>query len=201
MNNYFNKPQTLEALRKQYKELLKKYHPDNGGNVSDTQEINAEYDRLFKALKDRHESKSDSTTNTNKSEYSQNMYNWENDKALREVLEKIVNFDGIEIEIAGQWIWVAGNTYRHKKELKEIGFKWASQKKQWYFHTDAFKKKSRKSLSMEDIRNYYGSTKVYTNTNVLLEAWDIKKINGYNHLQGYTQYIIINKEGMRIWKE
>ena len=187
MNNYFNKPQTLEALRKQYKELLKKYHPDNGGNVSDTQEINAEYDRLFKALKDRHESKSDSTTNTNKSEYSQNMYNWENDKALREVLEKIVNFDGIEIEIAGQWIWVAGNTYRHKKELKEIGFKWASQKKQWYFHTDTFRKRSRKSLSMEDIRSYYGSTKVYTNAKVLLEAWDIKKINGYNHLQGYTQ--------------
>ena len=187
MNNYFNKPQTLEALRKQYKELLKKYHPDNGGNVSDTQEINAEYDRLFKALKDRHESKSDSTTNTNKSEYSQNMYNWENDKALREVLEKIVNFDGIEIEIAGQWIWVAGNTCRHKKELKENGFKWASQKKQWYFHTDTFRKRSRKSLSMEDIRSYYGSTKVYTNAKVLLEAWDIKKINGYNHLQGYTQ--------------
>lgn len=170
MNNYFNKPQTLEALRKQYKELLKKYHPDNGGNVSDTQEINAEYDRLFKALKDRHESKSDSTANTNKSEYSQNMYNWENDKALREILEKIINFDGIEIEIAGQWIWVSGNTYSHKKELKELNFKWASQKKQWYFHTDAFKKKSRKSLSMEDIRSYYGSTKVYTNTNVLLEA-------------------------------
>ena len=53
MNNYFNKPQTLEALRKQYKELLKKYHPDNiNGSTEATQEINAEYDRLFRELKD-----------------------------------------------------------------------------------------------------------------------------------------------------
>lgn len=168
---YFNNVSTLETLRKQYKELLKKYHPDNiNGSTEATQEINVEYDRLFSELKDKHESKSDSTANTNKSEYSQNMYDWENDKALREVLEKIINFDGIEIEIAGQWIWVSGNTYSHKKELKELNFKWASQKKQWYFHIDTFKKKSRKSLSMEDIRSYYGSTKVYTNTNVLLEA-------------------------------
>jgi DnaJ-class molecular chaperone len=46
----------LEELRRQYKELLKKYHPDNANG--NTQEINAEYDVLFKRLKDRHESKS-----------------------------------------------------------------------------------------------------------------------------------------------
>lgn len=168
---YFNNVATLEMLRKEYKELLKKYHPDNiNGSTEATQEINAEYDKLFRELKNKHESKTDSTNNNNKSEYSQNMYDWENDKALREVLEKIINFEGIEIEIAGQWIWVSGNTYNYKKELKELNFKWASQKKQWYFHTDTFKKKSRKSLSMEDIRSYYGSTKVYTNVSVLLEA-------------------------------
>ena len=30
MNTYFKNVQTLEELRKQYKVLLKKYHPDNG---------------------------------------------------------------------------------------------------------------------------------------------------------------------------
>ena len=171
---YFNNVNALEDLRRQYKELLKKYHPDNPqGSTEACQEINAEYDRLFKVLKDKHESKSDKTadsTNTKQSEYSKNMYDWENDKALREVLQKIINFDGIEIEIVGAWLWVSGNTYIFKDELKEIGFKWASQKKQWYFHTDAYRKRSRKSLSMDDIRNYYGSTKVYTDTRVLQEA-------------------------------
>lgn len=173
MGKYFENISTLEELRKQYRDLLKKHHPDNGGNVADMQEINAEYDKLFKMLKDRHESKSTDNSNnqnTKQSDYNKNMYDWENDKALREVLEKIINFNGIDIEIAGQWIWISGNTYAYKKELKEIGFKWASQKKQWYWHSEIFRKKSHKTLSMEDIRNYYGSTKVNTNSRVLLEA-------------------------------
>ena len=89
---------------------------------------------------------------------------------MREVLQKIINFDGIEIEIAGQWIWISGNTYSYKKELKEIGFKWASQKKQWFWHSDKFTKKSHKTLSMDEIRNYYGSTKINTMHTKLLEA-------------------------------
>ena len=128
MSKYFKDINTLEELRRQYRDLLKKYHPDNAnGSTEATQEINAEYDRLFKMLKDRHESKSADNQNTKQSDYSQNMYDWENDKALHEVLEKIINFNGIDIEIAGQWIWISGNTYAYKKELKEIGFKWASR--------------------------------------------------------------------------
>ena len=38
---YFNNVCTLEELRKQYKELLKIHHPDNGGNVAQMQEVNA----------------------------------------------------------------------------------------------------------------------------------------------------------------
>ena len=62
---YFKNVHTLEELRKQYKELLKKYHPDNAnGSTEATQEINAEYDRLFKLLKDKHERKSDNTADS-----------------------------------------------------------------------------------------------------------------------------------------
>ena len=172
MNKYFKDVNTLEELRRQYRDLLKKYHPDNAnGSTQATQEINAEYDKLFKVLKNRHESKSaDNTENNTKTDFNANMYDWENDKALRETLQKIINFNGIEITICGQWLWVSGNTYSYKKELKEIGFKWASQKKMWFWHSENFRKKSRKTLSMEEIQNYYGSTKVKTNTKILLEA-------------------------------
>lgn len=88
------------------------------------------------------------------------MYDWENDKALRDILQRVINYCGIEI--AGQWIWLSGNTYAYRKDLKDIGFKWASQKKQWYWHSEAFRKRSHRTLSMEDIRSYYGSTKVNT---------------------------------------
>ena len=153
---YFKDINSLEELRKQYKELLKKYHPDNGGDVAIMQEVNAEYDKLFQMLKNKHEN----DTTKEQTSYNQNMYDWENDRVLREVLAKIIHFSGIEILICGQWIWLDGNTFSYKKELKEMGFKWASQKKKWYFHTDTFRKKSRKTLSMEDIQNYYGSTTV-----------------------------------------
>lgn len=53
---YFKNVETLEELRKQYKDLLKKYHPDNPqGSTEATQEINAEYDSLFNLLKNRHD--------------------------------------------------------------------------------------------------------------------------------------------------
>lgn len=51
MNKWFKNVSSVEKLRKQYRELLKKFHPDNeGGSVEATQEINAEYDRLFADL-------------------------------------------------------------------------------------------------------------------------------------------------------
>jgi DnaJ-class molecular chaperone len=169
---YFKNPTTLEELRRQYKELLKRYHPDNpNGSTEATQQINMEYDNFFKILKDRHEKEKQTNSNTEKSNYDNMKYDFTENKKLREVLEKIITFTDINIEICGGWIWVDGNTYQYKEALKKIGFKWAREKKMWYFHTEAFRKKSHKKLSMDDIRSYYGSTEVETkNTQRLKQA-------------------------------
>ena len=164
MTKYFKDVETLEHLRKQYRDLLKKYHPDNAhGSTEATQEINSEYDRLFRMLKDKHDhmnaGKKDGKAKT---DFDSMKYDFSEDSKLRDVLQKIITFDGINIEIVGCWIWVDGNTYSYKDTLKELGFKWAREKKKWYFHTEAFRKRSKKKLSMDDIRNYYGSTEVET---------------------------------------
>lgn len=160
---YFKNVNTLEELRKQYRDLLKQYHPDNpNGSTEATQAINAEYDNLFKALKDRHEKQTEGKTTDNKTDFDNMKYNFEEDEKLREVLQNIISFSGINIEIIGCWIWVDGNTYEYKDTLKVQGFKWAREKKKWYFHTEAFRKRSHKKLSIDDIRNYYGSTEVKT---------------------------------------
>lgn len=165
---YFKNVNTLEELRKQYKELLKNFHPDNeNGSVEITQEINNEYDRLFKVLKDKHEKQT--TASDKETDFNKAYWNYEEDKALREILQKVVHLANITIEICGSWIWISGNTYQHKVELKEIGFRWASQKKQWYWHSEAFRKRGKKPLSMDDIRNYYGSTEVETESQRLLK--------------------------------
>ena len=162
MTTYFKNVSTLEDLRKQYKELLKKFHPDNAsGSTQATQEINAEYDRLFSALKDKHESRSaGSTENENKTEFNKMKYDLKEDELLRTMLQKVIHLSDITIEIIGNWIWISGNTYQYRKEFKDLGFKFAGQKKSWYWHSEAFRKRSHKKLSMDDIRNYYGSTEI-----------------------------------------
>ena len=165
MKTYFSNVQTLDELRKQYRDLLKKYHPDNGGSEEETKAINIEYERLFKILKDKHTRQQDNTTDNktdSKTSYDNMRYNFEEDELLREMLQKVIHLSDITIEVIGNWLWISGNTYQYRKEFKDLGFKFAGQKKSWYWHSDAFKKRSRKKLSMDDIRNYYGSTEVET---------------------------------------
>ena len=167
MNTYFKNVNTLEELRKQYKELLKQHHPDNGGDVAIMQEINAEYDRLFKILKNQHES---NKSEEKESSYSNMKYDFSEDEKLRDILNKVIHFSDITIEIIGNWIWLGGNTYPCRKELKELGFEFAGKKKMWYWHSEAFMKKSHKTLSMNDIRNYYGSTEIEPDKQKKLET-------------------------------
>ena len=78
-----------------------------------------------------------------------------------EIIEKLIHLDGIEIEICGTWIWLTGNTYFHREYLKEIGCRWSSGHKKWYWTEAPFYNKSSKK-SMERIRLEYGSEKVAT---------------------------------------
>ena len=98
MYKYFAEVKTIEELRQRYRELLKKYHPDNeGGSVEITQEINTEYDRLFEDLNEKKQ------TDKETPKYD---YQAEND-AFKEVLNKIIHINA-DIEIIGSWIWVHG---------------------------------------------------------------------------------------------
>lgn len=143
---YFKNVETLEELRKQYKELLKKYHPDNpNGSTKATQEVNAEYDNLFKVLKDRHEHKTKQTSDTDKKNYDNMKYDFSEDEKLREVLQSIITLQNINIEIVGCWIWVDGNTYEHKDTLKALGFKWAREKRSGIFILNHSEKEATKN--------------------------------------------------------
>lgn len=157
---YFKNIQTLEELRKEYKRLLKQYHPDNpNGSTEATQEINREYEELFERL-----SKAD-TGNKNA-----NKYNKEVDAALREAINKIINLEGITIEIIGVWCWVGGSTYQHKKVLKEAGYRFSGNRKMWYFRTEEQKRKGASKRSLDELKLYYGCEEVKTEKSKKLTA-------------------------------
>ena len=141
-------PKTLEKLKTMYRTLAMKHHPDCGGNTADMQAINAEYDILFNELKDIH---------TNASGETYRATTNEKPEQFRNIIEKLITLDGVVIEIVGSWLWLTGNTYIHREQIKAIGFRWANSKKAWYYHTDEYRKTSRKTFTLDEIRDLYGS--------------------------------------------
>lgn len=154
---YFKNVETLEELRREYKRFVKENHPDNGGSVEAIKNINIEYEQLFKILKNN-----DKTEHTKK-------YNVKEDEMLRSVINNIINFN-IDVEICGSWIWVSGNTYGYKAELKQNGFKWANKKKMWYWHNPEEWTISKGGATMDYIRSKYGSQIVKESTNRIFIA-------------------------------
>lgn len=148
----------LEELRKFYKKLVVKHHPDNGGSDEVIKEINAEYETLFQRLKNSFEN---SETYEKASKRQKQTYDWQKDTQIRDMILKLSIFTNIEVEICGVWIWVS-NCYEYRKELKELGFHWAKQKQMWYLHFDDYHKFEQKTADMDYIRSKYGSVKIKT---------------------------------------
>lgn len=153
---YFTNCKTLEELKRTYKKLAFANHPDRGGDPEIMKAINAEYDKAFQRLKNRHESAED-PTKTYEAETA------ETPEEFREIIETLLHLDGVEIEMCGRWLWLSGNTYAHREALKKAACKWANKKKLWYWHpAEDGERKTRHTLKMEEIREKYGSEKVGT---------------------------------------
>lgn len=145
MMKWFKDVTTVDELRKLYRELLRKHHPDNGGNVSDMQEINAEYDALFAIL-----SKENSST--------ANSYSEEENEQFKAILNEIIGYN-MTIEVIGSWIWCF-ECYQYKDQLKALGFTWCSKKKSWVWHSEPYRRHHKKEIPLNDIRAKYGSQTV-----------------------------------------
>ena len=126
----------INEAKKIYKTLAKKLHPDIGGSEEDFKILNEIYNNLIEHK----------IYFSNSSKF---------DIELEKIISLILHFENINIELVGSWIWVSGDTKEIKEKLKEIGFKWASKKKMWYY--GEMKAKNPNPKSMEEIKAKYGS--------------------------------------------
>jgi hypothetical protein len=147
---YFNNCKSIEDLKKEYKKLAFANHPDRNGDLEVMKAINVEYEEALNNLK-MNGSKADKESTEVASEFI-------------EIINNIINLEGLVIEIVGNWIWITGNTKEHKEVLKANGFYYASKKKAWYLKPNDYAAKSRKHYSLDEIKSKYGSTKVETGT-------------------------------------
>ncbi len=137
IKNEFRGVEGINEAKKIYKQLAKILHPDKiGGDEESFKLLNAFYNELIE----------------HKIYFSNNV---KIDIELEKVISLILHLDDVVIELVGQWVWVSGDTKEHKEKLKELGFKWASKKKMWYF--GELKRRNHKEQSIEDIKSKYGS--------------------------------------------
>ena len=82
------------------------------------------------------------------------------DVELEKVISLILHFENITIELVGSWVWVSGDTKEIKDKLKELGFKWASKKKMWFY--GEMKGRNPNEKSIDEIKAKYGSETLKT---------------------------------------
>ena len=151
---YFENVETLEELKKEYKKQVLKLHPDlnmEKDTTKEFQEMQNEYERIFEKVKNIRR-------NENGEKYEKQTDEKFNE--FRDIIEKIIHFKEVKIEIIGNWIWLTGNTKTYKDEIKQLNFRWSQNKCAWYYHKDKYHKRSKNLMSMEDIRQKFGVQKV-----------------------------------------
>lgn len=149
---YFNQCNNLQDVKTVFRQLAKQFHSDlNNGNDEEMKILNNEYDLAFKYFQDLDNSKIKDETKHNKE--SANIY--------KNIIEKLIHYENINIEIVGSWLWLDGNTYPIKELIKELNFRWSKSKKKWYYFDNIQESnKKRGFYSYDKIVEKYGVTKI-----------------------------------------
>jgi hypothetical protein len=139
---YFHKCGSSSDLEKMYKEVYDLFglasRPKDHHLRKD---VDLEFKHLLESFQAREKEK----------EYSFEEY------TLDEILEQI-HFLKLKGEICGKWLWLNDQgAFKHKDQLQHLGFRYAKNKKSWYWRPDEFKCDNQDPMPMDYIREKYGS--------------------------------------------
>ena len=162
MFGYFDSCKCIEDVKEQFRDLAKRLHPDNGGDAEEFKRMMQDYTAVFKRLKNIHR-----TAEFNGQPHKESK---EIPEAFADIILKVIHMDGVTIEIIGSWVWLSGNTYPYKDQIKAAGFWYSKSKKAWYWtgSNETHRPKYRGRHTMNGIRNMWGSEIISTETQPLL---------------------------------
>lgn len=148
---YYTNCKTIEDVKNEFRKLCKALHPDNGGDAEAFKAMMADYTEAFNRLKNIHVNKDGDTYEKETAETPEQ---------FADIINKVIYFDGVNVEIIGSWVWLSGNTMTYKDEIKAAGFWWSKSKKAWYYTGEETHTKRRGHYSMDGLRDKWGTVKV-----------------------------------------
>lgn len=153
MTTYFVNCKNLDELKKVYKALAVKHHPDVGGDTATMQAINAEYEARFEVLKrsQNEQAAADTTGRTRATTESAGGF------------QRLPVLHGLAADpqpAPAQLDLQAVQVQQRVDDGDEIaGCRWSSQKKLWSWHfAEDGSRWHKGSKTMAQIRAKYGST-------------------------------------------
>lgn len=156
------RPCTLDEGAKMYRELASKHHPDHGGNTSDMQEINNEWDELKPTLP---------RFCTKQAQQGRQQYQQQQDansaaKAAQDaeaakMAAELAKCPGLQFDVVGSWIW-ADTDYRYTADLERLGFRWSRNRSKYYWHPEGDSSRRNRRASYEEIYQKYSGQSYQT---------------------------------------
>lgn len=153
MTKFFASCSNLDELKKEYRKQALLHHPDMGGDTATMQAVNAEYEARFEILKrcQNEQAAEDTTGRTDATTESAGDF--------IAIINALLHMDGLTVELCGRWLWIGGDTMKHREELKAAGCRWSKAKQLWsWHHAEDGTPWRHHSKSMAQIRQKYGST-------------------------------------------
>lgn len=137
-----------DDLKNAYRKLALKYHPDrNPLGVELMKAVNAAFDLLMEHF---------DKISQYSSGFENHAYNY--GEELEKVLTELNGLEGVNFEVIGNWVWIDGETKKHKGTLHTLGCKWAPKKKKWFYRPEEHKSRwNRAERSIDEIREMYGT--------------------------------------------
>ncbi len=158
MKNWFENCEGEKEIKSRYRDLCKKHHPDRGGDLETMKQVNNAYENIMRGVYTKeYEYEAETVEDFMKQEAE-----------MMETLSKVINLDGLIIDIVGRWIWLTGETKKHKEALGKdgAGFWWSKQKKAWYWRSPEhkFSRRNQPTSSLDELKGKYGAKTFKTGT-------------------------------------
>ena len=150
---YFTDCRTIEEVKAEYRKQAKRLHPDCGGDAAEFRKMMADYEVAFNLYKNTHKAASGETYEKETTETAAD---------FAEIINKVLHMDGVMIEIIGSWVWLEGNTYTYREQIKEAGFFYSKNKRAWYHNGDTEKSRKKGHYTMTQIKEKFGCETVDT---------------------------------------